>query len=116
MSARPPRAALAAVLLVLGAAAARAQGYNRYEDMYGPAVEVTLTDLVEQSTSYDGRAVHTKGLLDSLNSPGVRRYVLRDGFRHSVVITPVESQGVFESEAVAYLGKEVEVTGLFRSS
>jgi hypothetical protein len=102
------------VLLLLPAAGLRAQ--SRY-DMYGEVVDVTINDLVGQGPSYDGRAVRTKGRLEMMPTVGQRYYLLKDRtWGSSVVALPVqEVSSAWDTEAPKMSGKEVEITGVFRS-
>jgi Bacterial Ig-like domain len=108
-----------AILLGLGAATAAAQGLvqtgeiSRYENQYGQPVDVTLNDLVSNPSSYERRAVKTRGTLD-MGMALRRSYILRDTFGDGVTLLAVpEVEDLFDSEARAWIGKEVQVTGVF---
>src|SRR6187455_2768081 len=56
---------LAAAALLLLAAPARGQSIKEeYDRRYGPVVEVSLSDLMDNANAYQGRAVRTRGRLD----------------------------------------------------
>ncbi len=87
------------------------QPMNRYEMQYGEPVDVTITDLVQSSGSYENRAVRTKG---RLNFEGLSTYTLQDNFGAKILATPVSEMATeFESQARSMFGTEVEVTGVF---
>jgi hypothetical protein len=89
---------------------------SRYEMQYGAPIDVTLNDLVNNPSAYEGRTVKTKGTLDMGMSLG-RSYVLRDGFGSGATLTAVpEVSDAFESEARTWTGREVQVTGVFSRS
>jgi hypothetical protein len=110
-----------ALLVVLAfAAAASVQAQSRY-DQYGPAVEVTIGDLVRTPAAYSGRPVRTRGFLELDNSSGMgtsgRVFRLRDSFSYSIIVLPVpELSQEFESESSTYLGREMEIVGLFEET
>lgn len=108
------RASLLLLLVLPATAAAQEAGtMDGYEVRYGTPVSVSLTDLAQQPESYDRRAVRTHGRLD-LSPASVRAYALRDSFGNGVQITPVpEVAGQFESEGPSFMGKDVEITGVF---
>ena len=115
---RQSRRVLRVALILLAAASAQAQ--SRY-DQYGPAVEVTIGDLVRTPAAYSGRPVRTRGFLELDNSTGSgptgRVFRLRDSFSYSIVVLPVpELSQQFESESSTYLGREMEVVGLFEET
>ena len=114
---RPSRTpfALAACLLALGAAPARAQ-YNEYEARYGSTVEVSIDNLLQMPESYVGKAVRTHGELEMLMTTGERRYALRGTFGGRILILPMpEAAADFEDMARRWMGRDVEVTGLVGS-
>ena len=110
---------LSILALFLGSLPIRAQdsyGLSRYEQQYGVPVEVTLSDLAQNGTSYEGRAVRTKGQLEFESAQRGRQFALRDNFGNRVVVVPVnEISGMWDSEGLKMTGKEVEVTGVFGS-
>jgi hypothetical protein len=105
------------------AAPARAQieagaGAGRYESMFGAPVDVSLDDLIQNPTSYEDRAVRTKGRLELNMTQGSRRtYMLRGTFMNgALLLAPMpEVAGNWESEAPRLIGRDVEVTGVFRA-
>jgi hypothetical protein len=108
----------AAILLALTAATVTGQivqtgEISRYEMQFGKPVDVTLSDLVQNPESYEGRAVKTRGKLDM----GVslrRSYILRDDFGSGATLVAVpEVDDTFNSEARSWIGREVQVTGVF---
>ncbi len=110
------RLALATLLLpslLLAAPPARAQ-VNEYEAQYGPTREVALDDLLQMPEVYAGKPVKTRGQLDMLPSMGTQGYSLRGTFGGRVFLSPIgEAAAEFDIQAPRWLGKEVEVTGLF---
>jgi hypothetical protein len=110
---------LLALLIALAPAALAQQSSSYYEQMYGTPIEVTIQDLVT-GVGYEGRAIRTHGLLElgmgmDASVRGARAYNLRDGFGNTVRIVPLpDLEGHFYDEAVMWLGREVEVTGLYR--
>jgi Bacterial Ig-like domain len=119
---RPVFAGSAAGLLLTALAAAPVaaqiaigQDVSRYELLYGQPVDVALDDLVLESSSYQDRAIRTKGRLDFGSDQTGRTYSLRSTFGNRVQLYPVsEVAGFFEQEAPSMLGRQVEVTGVFR--
>jgi hypothetical protein len=115
-----------AALLAIGAAAASPRSlaaqvggsYDRYRAQYGDPVDVSISDLAMQGSSYRGRAIRTRGVMEldmqSGSGGAGRRYYLKDNFLNAVAIYPVAEVSVnFETEAMEFTGREVEVTGLF---
>jgi Big-like domain-containing protein len=111
---------LAGLLLALPLAApARAQTQD-YEAMFGPPVDVSIDDLLQNPESYERRAVRTRSRIEvDINTTpgsGMRRgYVLRGMIANgSVRIVPMpEVAARFEDEAPVMIGRELEVTGAF---
>jgi hypothetical protein len=107
-------------LLAAGSLPVRAQDqytFNRYEQQYGTPVEVALSDLTQNASAYEGRAVRTKGQLDVESAQNGRQFGLRDIFGNRVLLVPVnEISGGWDTEALKMTGKEIEVTGVFGSS
>jgi len=108
---------LAAALLLLSPCALAQEGYDRYEGMYGTPVDVTLSDLASAaSVSYQGRAIRTHGRLELDHSGGNQRNYMLAELGGSVYVTPMrELAGILDSDAMRWLGQEVEVTGLFQA-
>jgi hypothetical protein len=108
-----------AVLFVLVATTATAQGLiqsggdiDRYEFQYGTPIAVTLDDLLTNPGSYEGRAVKTKGKLE-MGMSLQQSYLMREMFG-SVTVTPVpEAEETFKMDARQWIGREVDVTGVF---
>jgi hypothetical protein len=110
----PAPATLLLLPLVLLASPARAQ-IDEYESRYGATVAVSLDDLLQMPESYVGKAVRTRGQLDMLpTTQSSQRYSLRGTFGGRVFLSPMaEAASEFEAQAPRWLGREVEVTGLF---
>src|SRR5215468_7436821 len=104
---------LGLLLLLILPAGLLAQA-NEYEMRYGEPVDVTLNDLLQNPDPYLDRSVRTHGTLEmsiDLN----RTYKMRDTFGSYVMLQPVQNAAFeFEEMAKKALGKEIEVTGLFR--
>ena len=93
------------------------QDISRYQAMYGDPAEVALEDLVMESSSYQDRAVRTRGRLDFSNAQAGRSYSLGSTFGQRVDLVPVpEIGGAFDTDAARMLGEILEVTGVFRVS
>jgi hypothetical protein len=118
---RPGRPALLLAALCLAAglagAPATAQGVDNYEQMFGPVVDVAIDDLVHDPSVYDGRGVRTRGRLEVEGGRGSFAYALRGGFGSVVRLAPFpEVASAFELEAgFRWMGKEMQVTGVFHS-
>ncbi|HEY2943118.1 MAG TPA: Ig-like domain-containing protein [Vicinamibacteria bacterium] len=87
---------------------------NRYEMLYGTPVDVSLSDLVQNPMAYSNRAVRTTGRLEM--SPTIqqrRTYILTDSAVDSALLQPVPEIGAeFESDAMRFLGRQTQITGL----
>ena len=108
-------ASLCLVPLLLAAvpSGARAQS-NEYERQYGSTAEVAIDDLLQMPESYLNKAVRTRGQLDMLPSLHGQRYSMRGTFGGRLLISPMaDTAAEFEAQAPRWLGREVEVTGLF---
>lgn len=100
-------------LLLAAPRPARAQA-DEYQARYGSTVAVSLDDLLQMPESYFNKAVRTRGQLDMLPSMSSQRYSLRGTFGGRVFLSPMaEAANEFEAQAPRWLGREVEVTGLF---
>jgi hypothetical protein len=112
---RRPAIAFAALLLTLApslARPARAQ-LNRYEQQYGTPVDVAISDLIQGGMFYTGRAVRTRGLLQTETSGSRTAYTLRDTFGYTVEISPMpEIAQAFVDEARNHLNAELYITGV----
>jgi len=102
-------------LLILALPAALLAQSNEYEMRYGEPVDVNLNDLLSNPDPYFDRAVRTHGQVE-MGMDLSHSYKLRDNFGATVALQPAnnEIQFSFEEMAKRSLGKEVEVTGLFR--
>jgi hypothetical protein len=106
---------LALAAAALGLSLAAQEGWNRYEQQYGQPIDVTISDLV-QGFGYEGRSVRTRGDLEIGSEVQSRYYLLRDGFGNRIRIMPVpEVTGTWEEQAMQYLGREIQVTGVVQS-
>jgi hypothetical protein len=86
---------------------------SRYDALYGTPVDVTVDDLVNESTAYVGRAVRTHGRLDMAMDIGQRGYTMRGNIQ-TIRVAPVREMAYeWEQEALKMLGREVEITGVF---
>lgn len=86
---------------------------SRYEMQFGKPVDVTLSDLVQNPESYEGRAVKTRGKLD-MGTSLRRSYILRDTFGSGATLVAVpEVDDAFNADARTWIGREVQVTGVF---
>jgi hypothetical protein len=111
--------ALAAATLLHARPAAAQSSYaqpSQYDQLYGEPVEVSVTDLAQNPEAYYERAVRTRGKLEML--AGVRQaYAMRDSFGATVRIIPVEEiRGHFETEAMAMMGRDVDLTGVVKEA
>jgi hypothetical protein len=107
-------AGLALALLVAHPALSQDEPINRYEMIYGTPVDVSLSDLVQNPMSYSNRAVRTSGRLEM--SPTIqqrRTYILADSAVDIALLQPVPEIGAeFESDAMRFLGRQTQITGL----
>jgi hypothetical protein len=87
---------------------------NRYEMLYGTPVDVSLSDLVQNPIAYSNRAIRTTGRLEM--SPQIqqrRTYILSDSTVDNALLQPVPEIGSeFESDAMRFLGRQTQITGL----
>lgn len=108
----------AAILLLLaGRAAAQeiVQGgqISQYEFQYGTPVDATISDLLSSPSSYLQRAVKTKGTLE-MGMSLRKSYILKDTFGKAISLLGVpEVEDAFQVEARTWMGREVQVTGVF---
>jgi hypothetical protein len=106
---------LAVTLLAVLATGAHAQ-YDPYEMRYGPTADVSVDDLIQMPESYLNKPVRTRGELEMYPGSTQLRYSLRGRFSGRILITPMpEAAWEFENNAKQWLGREVEVTGLFQA-
>jgi hypothetical protein len=110
------RATLALLLLAAPAAFAQSvgQALDRYEMQYGEPVDVSISDLVQNPDSYEGKAVRTRGRLNMDAQGRQRFYALKNNFGESVLVSPVNEIAIeFDAEVLKMLGGEADVTGVF---
>jgi len=104
-------------LVALAALPATRAGAQDYEALYGPIIDVSLDDLFNGGSFYDGRGVRVTARLDLYASGSTRTYTLSEGVAVQVFLLPVpELRSQFDMEANRYLGRNVEVVGRFSSS
>ena len=104
----------AALALLVASIPARAQ--STY-DRYGDVVDVNIQSLADNPSSYDGRAVRVKGILEMGSNVSRRSYLLKDSFAAQVLVYPVrEIESSWEQEALRMTGKPVEMTGVFQEA
>jgi Bacterial Ig-like domain len=116
MGVRSLPAALALCLAALPAAAQNL-AQTEYEARYGVPVDVVLSDLTQNPTSYDGRAVRTKGQMMVDSSSRQRAFYMQDNFATRVYVQPLsEIAGEWDSQSLRLMGAEVEFTGVFRAA
>ena len=85
---------------------------SRYDAIYGKPVDVTVDDLVQESSAYTNRAVRTHGRLELSYETTQRGYLLR-GFLYQIRIAPVrEVAAEWEQDALKMMGGDVEITGV----
>ena len=78
--------------------------------LFGQSVEVTISDLVNGGTSYEGRAIRTKGNLEMDIAQGSRQYLLSDVMGNKIYLLPVrEMSANWDDDALKMTGKEVQV-------
>jgi hypothetical protein len=110
--------AVATLAVVLGSATSAAAQYDAtyYENLYGPIVEVSLSDLAFNPQSYEGRGVRVRGRLETDGIGARAQFALADvGAR--ALLFPVSGSGSGgESEFQDLSGQVIDVTGVFRSA
>jgi Bacterial Ig-like domain len=103
-----------ALLLAAPAFSQQDDPVSRYEMLYGTPVDVSLSDLVQNPMAYSNRAVRTTGRLEM--SPAIqqrRTYILTDSAVDNALLVPVPEIGAeFESDAMRFLGRQTQITGL----
>jgi hypothetical protein len=108
------RSVIAAAALCCLLASSAPAGAQDYEALYGPIIDVSLDDLFNGGTFYDGRGVRLTARLDLYAGAGSNAYTLSEGVAAQVWLVPVpELRNQFEMEASRYLGRHVEVVGRF---
>ena len=103
----------------MGPAAAQIQGgaVGRYEAIYGTPIDVSIDDLLRGDFGYDGRSVRTTGRLDYGSAGRDQVHALAGPFGGQLLVLPVSEVAFeFDSEARRWLGRQVEVTGVFHGS
>jgi hypothetical protein len=110
-------------VLVLGLAVLPAAAQDdslsltRYEAQYGVPVDISMNELAQLPSSYDGRAVRTRALLLTASTGGQRTYYLQDSFNARLYVQPFsEMAGAWDADGPKLLGAEVEFTGVFHWS
>jgi hypothetical protein len=84
---------------------------NRYEQMYGRPVDVTIETLLMMPESYEDRAVRTTGKLEMLGMND--GWALSEHLGARVIIRPVQDLGArFEDDSRRWYGQEMEITGV----
>ncbi|HVO13089.1 MAG TPA: Ig-like domain-containing protein [Vicinamibacteria bacterium] len=88
-----------------------------YESQYGATIEVSIDDLIQMPEQYNNRNVKTHGQLEMVPTAARETYALRGTFGGMVVIVPTAEMGTyFEEQARRWLGKTVEVSGVFQGT
>ncbi len=82
------------------------------ESLYGPIVDVALTDLAFSPESYNGRGVRTKGRVGLLGITGDAFELTEAGARLTLI--PIR-RGMNEDQITNLAGQTIEVTGVFNS-
>jgi Bacterial Ig-like domain len=101
-----------ALALSLGCTAQAAAQYVDYEALYGPVRDVTVDSLLESPSMYSDKAVRTRGSFEMIPTGNGRQYGLRGTFGGYLYIIPrTEVAAEYESRAMRWVGREVEVTG-----
>jgi hypothetical protein len=112
----PPLTTIALAVLVLLGRPGVAQ-VDEYDTRYGATIEVSVDDLLQMPESYLGRAVRTRGELDTLPSLRGLVYALRGTFGGRLLVAPVpEATEAWEERARVWMGREVEVTGVLSAT
>jgi hypothetical protein len=107
-----PAACAGLALLLAWAAPEPLAAQSPYDQM--TTVEVSVDNLLQMPESYVNRGVKTRGELEMVPTARRERYSLRGTFGGRVQLLPsAEMGGDFETQARRWLGKEVEITGMF---
>jgi Bacterial Ig-like domain len=112
------RPALIALALAVALGSARAQDYqDPYEYRYGVAVDVSISDLVQNGPSYEGRSVRTHSRVFFDSSQGQRVFFFQDMSASRVYLVPVPEQAnTWDFDSMKIIGSDLEVTGLFSAA
>lgn len=103
-----------AAVAFLGISLPLAAQVDPYEARYGATVDVSIDDLLQMPESYAGKAVRTRGRLEVVPAARQMRYSMRGTFGGRVFIMPARDLAFdFDTNALSWVGREVEVTGLF---
>ncbi len=87
---------------------------SRYEMQYGEPVEVSISDLAQNPSSYENRSVRTRGRLELEASGSFHTYAIRNNFGDKVRVAPVsEVAAAWDSEVLTMIGRDLDVTGVF---
>jgi hypothetical protein len=89
---------------------------DRYEQLHGTPVDVTIADIVNGGLYYTNRAIRTHGRLERVGTRGddeQQGWILRDSFAYKILIVPVpELASEFYGEAHFRAGQELRITGV----
>ena len=119
----PRRFAVLVLAALFGASPAFAQisaggeGVSQYEMRFGEPVSVSIEDLVQNPSAYEGRAVRTHGKLELDPTGSFHTYVIRGTFGDRLRVQPVpELSGSWDGEVLTIIGNNLDVTGVFATS
>jgi hypothetical protein len=83
------------------------------DTVYGPAVSVSVDDILQLPEVYTNKAVRTKGRLDVVPQAGATTYALRGTFGGWLYVTALaQVANEWQEMARSWVGGEVEVSGL----
>jgi hypothetical protein len=106
-----------ALAVALWAAPALAQYVDQYVAQYGDPADVQVSDLTQNGSLYDGRAIRTKGRLKADAVGGGRTLFLDDNFSTRIYLQPMSEMAArWDSDSMKLLGSMIEFTGVFRAS
>jgi hypothetical protein len=91
----------------------RAPGAVLRETLHGAPVDVSLAELLQTPTPYEGRGVRVRGRLTAGDPQAGAHQLTEDGVTLTVSAAP-EITTVVASRVASWNDQEVEVTGLFR--
>jgi hypothetical protein len=99
---------------VTAVAAIPQERMSRYEMQYGEPVDVSISDLVSNPSSYENRSVRTHGQLELEATGSFRTYAIRSNFGERVRVAPVpDVSAAWDSEVLNMVGRDLDVTGVF---